>query len=233
MRSRAFTLIELLVVVAIIITLVAILLPALSNARNQSRDVACLSNMRQLGIASLTYLMENNQTYPIYRYDPVIVWDRLLAPYLNIQPLPSGSYPPTNILRCPRDLRLGNKAFEPIRSYIGNRITTDRPNEGVIWTVGLTAAPPTKFTSLAHPWYTAYLMERQPVYPSNVNDVNRQWSGNWCVTDGWLGKSSIPKLPDSSYYHGKKMSFLWADMHASQENPEGAYAPGNSWWKRD
>ncbi len=57
--NRAFTLIELLVVVAILVLLIAILLPSLSRAREQSRSAACLSNMRSLGLAVQMYAMNN------------------------------------------------------------------------------------------------------------------------------------------------------------------------------
>lgn len=55
----AFTLIELLVVVAIIALLVAMLLPSLSNAREQSKRVVCSSNVRQLNTACITHAEES------------------------------------------------------------------------------------------------------------------------------------------------------------------------------
>lgn len=57
---QGFTLIELLVVVAIIVILIAILIPALSRAREGAKSVACGSNLRQVGLASLMYAQENN-----------------------------------------------------------------------------------------------------------------------------------------------------------------------------
>jgi prepilin-type N-terminal cleavage/methylation domain-containing protein len=54
-HARGFTLVELLVVIAIIGTLVALLLPAVSKARESGRRSACLSNLRQIGLGTLQY----------------------------------------------------------------------------------------------------------------------------------------------------------------------------------
>jgi len=61
---RAFTVVELLVVIGIIALLVAILLPALSKAREQSLRTACLSNLRQLGQISHLYAIDNRGWFP-------------------------------------------------------------------------------------------------------------------------------------------------------------------------
>ena len=63
--KRAFTLIELLVVIAIIAILAAILFPVFSAAREKARQTSCASNMRQLGLATLQYCEDYDETMPI------------------------------------------------------------------------------------------------------------------------------------------------------------------------
>ncbi len=61
---NAFTLIELLVVIAVIAVLIALLLPALKKARDAAQRVACLSNLRQIGMVWTTYAGDNDGFYP-------------------------------------------------------------------------------------------------------------------------------------------------------------------------
>jgi prepilin-type N-terminal cleavage/methylation domain-containing protein len=64
-RQNAFTLVELLVVIGIIALLIAILLPALSRARENAKNAQCLSNLRQLGMVYQFYANDYKDQIPI------------------------------------------------------------------------------------------------------------------------------------------------------------------------
>jgi prepilin-type N-terminal cleavage/methylation domain-containing protein len=79
---QAFTLIELLVVIAIIAILAALLLPSLARAKASARRAVCVSNLRQLNLATLTYADEHGDRLG-YTNEMYFAYKESIAPYLN------------------------------------------------------------------------------------------------------------------------------------------------------
>jgi prepilin-type N-terminal cleavage/methylation domain-containing protein/prepilin-type processing-associated H-X9-DG protein len=110
-RRPAFTLVELLVVIGIIAVLIAILLPAMSRARDQARRTQCMAQLRNMGQSIMMYAGENKGKIPQHSSTPNPLWlwdiafatrDALVKPAAG---LADGSMTPAGgarqVLYCP------------------------------------------------------------------------------------------------------------------------------------
>ena len=98
-RRPAFTLIELLVVISILAVLMALLLPALARAKEAGRATACLSNLRQAGVAIQLYVQDNNNRLPFMRDRSLTSSNDLPGPDVVL----SNYLGNVRVLRCPSD----------------------------------------------------------------------------------------------------------------------------------
>ena len=98
-KSSAFTLIELLVVIAIIAILAAILFPVFAQVREKARQISCVSNEKQLGLALMQYTQDNDEKNPNgvnYYFPGGNGWAGQIYPYVKS----------VNVYRCPNDVNV-------------------------------------------------------------------------------------------------------------------------------
>jgi prepilin-type N-terminal cleavage/methylation domain-containing protein/prepilin-type processing-associated H-X9-DG protein len=118
-RKNAFTLIELLVVIAIIAILAAMLLPALSAAKQKAWTISCNSNLHQIGLGMRMFADDNNESYPESgSYIPwgavdgatqKTSWMEQIFSYIGN----------TNVYRCPANVQLAVPLQGPFNYFNG------------------------------------------------------------------------------------------------------------------
>lgn len=209
-----FTLIELLVVVSIIALLIAILLPALAQARSAVRATSCLSNQRQLMVAWSSAMAENKDHIP-YIIAPAVLptprplmdrefwWGLLAEQYSEVQrPDPNAAPDPSNPFLCPTiDVRFDRPFYNSLFGYSVNARWAEC---GPIGDNGLKSWGAIPSPS-SYPWF--------------ADPAIRGASPAYFMTP-YVGSSTLPNQGLGFYHASDKGNVVFADGHAESIGPD-------------
>lgn len=194
--NNAFTLIELLVVIAIIAILSAILFPVFAQAREKARQTSCVSNLRQLGSATLMYASDYDEGLPLIRRDKS--WTYTVQPYIkSFQILRCASDTSSNWSPNPADTNVTYPSAFRVSSYAINGMMSPE----------ITTNANISLASVSRPSSVIYMAE------SARNLTENYFHAHVWPTRHWLPTTNTPDdISTATHAGGFNTSYL--DGHA-------------------
>ncbi len=235
MRRTAFTVVELLVVISIIILLIALLLPAIGNAREVGRRAVCASNQRQIATGSTSYANDHNGVLPVFETwamhfvtsNPGVVVDpRDLL--IEIGGSPDTYYCPSHKELRRDDPVYGWDSVNPNRymSY-GPIGIWQQSTTAVSWPKTYTAYPQVDPTLPRQGNRPVRLSEAEPDMAVSTDSQISWYAGTWGISFTYPGDGVWPN--DPGYY--AYLSYPHREGDNSWAGTNAAFFDGSSQWR--